>query len=677
MENLGSDFNTTGSVMTPQELAAMRKRRGECVTCGRKCFKKKVFKMIPLTEPGEVLNGKCLRCNPIESGGLSSSGQSRSMQSGGPSLSGSMRQHGPSSSSGVAARSSSLKTVKSNSSGMTSNPSRANSLPLPRNKSTGAISVSNRSMNSTKSSGSGGGMSAASTGALRNVREEPGSFTVPAKVAPEPPAAPSSVSDSYGPDQGDDSYHDYEGYAVAAAASFGATIPTDLPPIPVSRETETACVLQGYHPSQSSNRQSDLGLIVDRLNDSTDTPEGVERSLEDMAILELSLKDLDTLAGMDAPKIIARAMCRHMDSILVQKWGCSAVMNLSATERCQRDFVRGGVLDAIVTTMEKNINDSSFQEQALMALANLGISAKNLSTMIRRDCVTKIIEAMNAHTGKSSVQIKACNAVTNLASHDSHHKRKVMEIAGGVVVIAMVMNPHHVKLLEAALRALRNLSLGNDDNKTEIANNGGVDSIISAMQVHRDEAGIQLEGAWTLANLTTTNENKEVIGDCGGIDVIVRALWVHEGDRGVIEKCLRALFNISLDAHNAGIVLEVDGIKAIVAVMQGHPDSAAIQEMGCAVLYNLGDVSDENRMKIVDDEALDAIVLSMVLHAEDAEVQKRACLVLQCLCIPDNFKPMFAANIVELVTVAGDKFPGCRKPHDFILAQMDADQVSY
>jgi hypothetical protein len=144
------------------------------------------------------------------------------------------------------------------------------------------------------------------------------------------------------------------------------------------------------------------------------------------------------------------------------------------------------------------------------------------------------------------------------------------------------------------------------------------------------------------------------------------------GSTSSSEHC--ALFHLSLDEHNAGIMLEVGGINAIITVMQGHSDSPAVQEMCCAVLYNLGDVSDDNRMQIVDEEALDAIVLCMMLHSEDAEVQKRACLVLQCLCIPDNFKPMFAANIVELVTVAGEKFPGCREPHDFIIARMDDGQ---
>jgi hypothetical protein len=66
MEQLGTDFNATGSVMSRAELEDLRRKRGECVTCGRKCFQKKLFKMIPITDHGRVLNGRCLNCNPLD-----------------------------------------------------------------------------------------------------------------------------------------------------------------------------------------------------------------------------------------------------------------------------------------------------------------------------------------------------------------------------------------------------------------------------------------------------------------------------------------------------------------------------------------------------------------------------------------------------------------------------------
>eukprot|EP00957_Ditylum_brightwellii_P169878 12929740-Ditylum_brightwellii.AAC.1 len=48
------------------ELEDARRRKGQCPTCGRKCYRRKIFKMEPITDHGRVLNGRCLYCNPLE-----------------------------------------------------------------------------------------------------------------------------------------------------------------------------------------------------------------------------------------------------------------------------------------------------------------------------------------------------------------------------------------------------------------------------------------------------------------------------------------------------------------------------------------------------------------------------------------------------------------------------------
>ena len=66
MDQVGTDFAASGSVLSRQELENQRRKRGECVTCGRKCFQKKLFKLIPITDPGRVLEGRCLKCKPVD-----------------------------------------------------------------------------------------------------------------------------------------------------------------------------------------------------------------------------------------------------------------------------------------------------------------------------------------------------------------------------------------------------------------------------------------------------------------------------------------------------------------------------------------------------------------------------------------------------------------------------------
>lgn len=65
-DQIGIDFSSSGSVMNKTQLEEQRRRKGECLTCGQKCFQKKLFKMVPLTREGEVLDGRCLKCKPLD-----------------------------------------------------------------------------------------------------------------------------------------------------------------------------------------------------------------------------------------------------------------------------------------------------------------------------------------------------------------------------------------------------------------------------------------------------------------------------------------------------------------------------------------------------------------------------------------------------------------------------------
>lgn len=64
MDTFGNDLGTGGQVLSREELIKKRQRNGMCPTCGQKCFKKKLFKLEPITVTGKVLNGRCLSCNP-------------------------------------------------------------------------------------------------------------------------------------------------------------------------------------------------------------------------------------------------------------------------------------------------------------------------------------------------------------------------------------------------------------------------------------------------------------------------------------------------------------------------------------------------------------------------------------------------------------------------------------
>ena len=63
MAQLGGDIVNVGA--DAQKLKEKRKLKGECETCGQKCFNKTMFKSTPITIPHLVHEGKCLKCNPM------------------------------------------------------------------------------------------------------------------------------------------------------------------------------------------------------------------------------------------------------------------------------------------------------------------------------------------------------------------------------------------------------------------------------------------------------------------------------------------------------------------------------------------------------------------------------------------------------------------------------------
>lgn len=393
------------------------------------------------------------------------------------------------------------------------------------------------------------------------------------------------------------------------------------------------------------------------LKETGKSPGAAREVLQALASLKIGAEDYDRLVDMGAPFVIANVLRAHMDFWEVQVEGCGAIWNMSGTPRIQLAFVDAGVLEAIIMSMDRFIENQELQEMAIATLSRLGGDPQNAEIIVERGVIQRVVGAMEKHSGVASLRIKGCCAVTNLACHDSPLKQRIMALgAGHAVVASMVEHPDDFYLQETALKALRYLCASCEANKVELASMGGIDAVISAMQHHRDEAKVQEEGAWTLSTLAVNYDNNSAIGDCGGVDVIVRAIWVHSDNVKVQEYCCRALFTLTKDPHNVDIVLNVGGIAAVVNAMQGHTESTAIQEMGCSVLANIAD-TDEVRMRIVDEEALDAIVLAMVLHSNNVQVQERACYVLHCLAIRPNTKPMKAANVVELARAAAMKFP--------------------
>lgn len=126
----------------------------------------------------------------------------------------------------------------------------------------------------------------------------------------------------------------------------------------------------------------------------------------------------------------------------------------------------------------------------------------------------------------------------------------------GVQAIIRVMDAHRedVKIQCAACTAL-SITATNDTNRAEIASNGGIDSVLCAMEHEQDD--LQTCALASLVNLALFCDNRDVLRRAGVVVRIKAAMENFNGNAGVQENCCRLLCNIcDNNAENTRIVCD-------------------------------------------------------------------------------------------------------------------------
>ena len=157
------------------------------------------------------------------------------------------------------------------------------------------------------------------------------------------------------------------------------------------------------------------------------------------------------------------------------------------------------------------------------------------------------------------------------------------------------MLPIFFILASSGCGALWNLAFS-DANQTEIARNGGIESVVSAMRQHAADAGVQEEGCGALWNLAATKANESLIGSSGGVDVVIQAMKSHRSICGVSEQGLGALRNLAANDNNRMLIAKAGGVDTILQCVGAHLDNAGVAEEGCGALYSLA-FTDTNKVR--------------------------------------------------------------------------------
>ncbi len=460
------------------------------------------------------------------------------------------------------------------------------------------------------------------------------------------------------------------------------------------------------------------------LRESSESPDQTRKALEILS--ECETADIgEGKENRSVVETVLTSMQNHTFSYDVQLWGCRAIWNMiSSRDWIQNAFIQAGATAVITKAMNQFIKiGEDLHEEAIALLSNFAIDSSNLDNLLCKgvDVVESIITSMGQYPGNAGLQRKGCEGLAALASHnDSTLRLRIMDKGAGEAILfnAVAMHSDDFIVQKSAMLAVRNLSIDCEENQNRLLELGVVDPILSAMKKHRSVAGLQEAGVGAISIVAGSNvETRKVIESNGGIKLILRAVLDHSNISTEKECYVRALLTLSLgsyDGNNSESRSSEENIKAAAAIgavidafdspreknkpsklalaihgvviaMEAHENVSAVQEVGCVILGGLAELveegiatdSDQTKMDIVDEGALDAINMAMVLHRHEGRVQERACALLLGLAIEENYASISAAVGIQLLEDAADNFPGrCRDLAKRLIQRLIEDEGS-
>ena len=223
----------------------------------------------------------------------------------------------------------------------------------------------------------------------------------------------------------------------------------------------------------------------------------------------------------------------------------------------------------------------------------------------------------------------------------------------------------------------RNLCVGNNDNRRRVAQAGGVEAVVKAMNDHPfDELLLQQTchlllhlsmGHWYV-NSNNCEERRSLIGQAGGVEAVTKAMQRHPSFAELLTFACGVLWNLCFGNNdNRRRVAEAGGVEAVVKAMNDHPFDELVLERTCHLLLRLSTHADETNRKLCEERrslivqagGVEAVTKAMQRHPSFAKLLKCACETLRNLCVDndDNMRRVAQAGGVEAVVKAMNDRP--------------------
>eukprot|EP00934_Nitzschia_sp_Nitz4_P008020 Nitzschia sp. Nitz4//scaffold1_size375055//12361//15069//NITZ4_000206-RA/size375055-processed-gene-0.100-mRNA-1//-1//CDS//3329540835//8010//frame0 len=687
MDTLGTDFNNTGSVMSRSQLQDLRRKRGECVRCGRKCFRKKLFKMIPITEPGMVFEGRCLRCKPVNN---------TDDDSGPPSM---HRQTTPLDRQRFERSQSNLSSRNLDISGMSSFSNLSGRRPISRTHSAQQRS-DNRSVGSSSTS-------SRPHMAGRKPRESP--LSAPVRPLPNNSTAGddgqatrlrlniTSLSEADVVDDDEISLTDFQTNSShrdrsidlqtnsshrerSVFAQSHSAIQTQSSAIPEMRSTSahrertcfTPTARRASHSDAQMRADAMRALSYDRPSDSVvPTPEELQRAAMTILVAKQSgiyedvfpaaseysafNDQLETLStdrdiqdgGYDDLPIGFQHRGSHrslrsgsspgetkpIDEIDGYEYPSHGILNRGGTFPISQAMNGGG--RPVVGGSSRTLSSMSSLEEDVQLPAGVTNSMRGIAVEALYE-ESDDHSALSGHSSREQMEREALHQLGNggelLTDQEYILKLRQVENDFGEILIILREAITSSVVARYGLEDLASVQLTQEDHDV-LADMGAPHVIAEVMEAHTNSLAVQLWGCGAIWNMS------------GALDVILVAMSKFIESVELQEKAIATISNLGAAENNLSFLCDQGGVSRIVEAMNTHSEVATVQIRGCAAVTNLASHDTPLKQHIVECGAGGAVVVAMVMHPNDSYLQEKALRALRNLCANSEVNKVELANI--------------------------------
>ncbi|HLD78234.1 MAG TPA: hypothetical protein VJB16_04360, partial [archaeon] len=316
---------------------------------------------------------------------------------------------------------------------------------------------------------------------------------------------------------------------------------------------------------------------------------------------------------------VSSIMMLHRDTVSVLEAGCQLLATLGINEAV-RPIVAAqkGIVTLVTVLRSSEGRQDQLVERSLVALQNFAADDACVAAFLNASglgSVGTLLTSLSGPAGSPTQLTALLNLVSGLC--------RVVDVQTGLrtmglipLIVSVGVGSRPLEVLEAVCLAVMNVAKGNSDNQSVVVGGGGLTVLLTALNLHLNEASL-------------------------------------------VEAALAAVQTLVLNNSNASIVLyKSSPLETLAAVTRAHIRSSSILTRIVYIYWVFSSMGDEQRRLLDEQERVFEVLAMMRAFPDQQYLQGYACGFLLGMC---NYPPALfkvQKNAFQAVQACAERFQG-------------------